>query len=173
MEYSNVLASQVAYKLLTRFLNQVLIVFNIDKYEQTYGSTQFCFCLYAITANYLMDRKTIDEVHQMLKFQHFLSRCTFDPCLFTHSVARKSVSISILGCCDLPLLFIQLYFPSKFHREQDVSIKTFRQKKTRDVSANFSTINVGMMQSIKRASDMSPFPLVHRGPLGPLICPSC
>ena len=108
--------------------------------------------------------------------------------------------------------------------EPDVSAKTFRQKNTetfrqkkhRDVSANFScrnvpyyfgpvlswfcfwfstnwlgpvcrisvcrilelkkndkTINVGMMESIKRASDMSPFPLVPRGPLGPLIFSSC
>ena len=97
--------------------------------------------------------------------------------------------------------------------------KTFRQKKIRDVSANFSSRNVpyylgfvfgflqtgpnqfvgnqkrnqdnipvcrilemkkndkinfaGMMQSKKRASDMSSFPLVPRGPLGPLIFPSC
>ena len=27
--------------------------------------------------------------------------------------------------------------------------------------------------STKRASDISPFPLVPRGPLGPLILPSC
>ena len=35
------------------------------------------------------------------------------------------------------------------------------------------TVNVELMQSIKRASDMSPFPLVPRGPLGSLIFPSC
>ena len=39
---------------------------------------------------------------------------------------------------------------------------------------NDKTINVGNVEkSIKRASDMSPFPLVPRGPLGPLIFPSC
>ena len=92
------------------------------------------------------------------------------------------------------------------HRRKDGN-RTFRQKKPRDVPANFScrnvlyylvwfstnwlgpvwkipvcrflelkndkTINVGMMQSIKRASDMSSFFLVLRGPLGPLMFPSC
>ena len=42
-----------------------------------------------------------------------------------------------------------------------------------ELEKNDKTINVGMMQSIKRASDMSPFPLVPRGPLRPLIFPSC
>ena len=42
-----------------------------------------------------------------------------------------------------------------------------------ELKKNDKTINVEMMQSIKRASDMSPFPLVPRGPLGPLIFPSC
>ena len=37
---------------------------------------------------------------------------------------------------------------------------------------NNKTNNVGMMQCIKRASDMSQFPLVPRGPLGPLMFPS-
>ena len=36
-----------------------------------------------------------------------------------------------------------------------------------ELKKNYKTINVGMMQSIKRASDMSPFPLVPRGPLYP------
>ena len=30
-----------------------------------------------------------------------------------------------------------------------------------------------IFQSIKRASDISSFPLVTRGPLGPLMLPSC
>ena len=38
---------------------------------------------------------------------------------------------------------------------------------------NDKIINVGNMESIKRASDMSPFPLVPRGSLGPLTFPSC
>ena len=38
---------------------------------------------------------------------------------------------------------------------------------------NNKTNNVGMMQSIKSATDMSPFPLVHRGPLGLPMFPSC
>ena len=35
-----------------------------------------------------------------------------------------------------------------------------------ELKKNDKTINVGKMESIKRASDMSPFPLVPRGPLG-------
>ena len=35
-----------------------------------------------------------------------------------------------------------------------------------ELKKNYKTINVGMMESIKSASDMSPFPLVPRGPLG-------
>ena len=42
-----------------------------------------------------------------------------------------------------------------------------------ELKKNGKTINVGMMESIKRASDKSSFPLVPRGPLGPLIFPSC
>ena len=42
-----------------------------------------------------------------------------------------------------------------------------------ELKKNDNTINVGMMQSMKRASDMSPFPLVPRSPLGRLIFPSC
>ena len=42
-----------------------------------------------------------------------------------------------------------------------------------ELKKNDKTINVGMMQSIKRASDMSLFPLVPRGPFGPLKFPSC
>ena len=40
-----------------------------------------------------------------------------------------------------------------------------------ELKKNDKTISVGMMQSIKGASDMSSFPLVLRGPLGPLIFP--
>ena len=35
------------------------------------------------------------------------------------------------------------------------------------------TNKVGMIQSIKRAPDMFLIPLVPRGPLGPLMLPSC
>ena len=42
-----------------------------------------------------------------------------------------------------------------------------------ELKKNDKTLKVGMMQSMKRASDMSPFPLVPSGPLGPLIFPSC
>ena len=42
-----------------------------------------------------------------------------------------------------------------------------------ELKKNDKTINVGMKQSIKRASVMSSFPLVPRGPSGPLIFPSC
>ena len=42
-----------------------------------------------------------------------------------------------------------------------------------ELKKNDKTIIVGKMQSIKRASDMSSFPLEPRGPLGPLIFPSC
>ena len=37
-----------------------------------------------------------------------------------------------------------------------------------ELKKNDKTINAGMMQSIKRASDMSPFPLVPRGSWGRL-----
>ena len=40
-----------------------------------------------------------------------------------------------------------------------------------ELKKNDKNINVGMMQSIKRASDMSPFPLVPRGPLGAAYIP--
>ena len=42
-----------------------------------------------------------------------------------------------------------------------------------ELKKNDMTIIVGMMQSIKRASGMSAFPLRPRGPLGPHIFPSC
>ena len=42
-----------------------------------------------------------------------------------------------------------------------------------ELKKNDKKINIGMMQSIKRASDMSPFPLVPRGPLGLPLFPSC
>ena len=42
-----------------------------------------------------------------------------------------------------------------------------------ELNINNKTNNVGMVQSIKGASDMSPFPLVPCGPLGPLMFPSC
>ena len=74
---------------------------------------------------------------------------------------------------------------STFLREQDVSAKSFRQKKIRDVSAIFFCRNVRRHVfaetsfaetsgiHIKYPSDMSPFSLVPCGPLGPLIFPSC
>ena len=42
-----------------------------------------------------------------------------------------------------------------------------------ELKKNDKTINVGIIQSINCASDISPFPLVPRVPLGPLIFPSC
>ena len=53
--------------------------------------------------------------------------------------------------------------------------ETFRQSFHAETSRIilFLFLDVGMMQSIKRSSGMSPFPLVPRGPLGPLIFPSC
>ena len=42
-----------------------------------------------------------------------------------------------------------------------------------EAKKNNITNNLGLMQSVKHASGLAPLLLVPRGPLGPLIFPSC
>ena len=59
------------------------------------------------------------------------------------------------------------FFWQSGHRS---SAKWARQLST-SAKTDFQSYKV--IQSIKRVSDMSPFPLVPSGPLGPLMFPSC
>ena len=63
--------------------------------------------------------------------------------------------------------------PNQFVENQKPNQDNIPVCRILELKKNDKTIIVGMMQSIKRASDMSPFPLVPRNSLGPLIFPSC
>ena len=63
--------------------------------------------------------------------------------------------------------------PNQFVENQKQNQDNIPACRILELEKNDKTINVGMMQSIKRASDMSSFPLVPRGTLGLLIFPSC
>ena len=62
-------------------------------------------------------------------------------------------------------------------RELELKKKRIRPKMRNETQGENGRVSKGIkskvFQSIKRAFDISPFPLVPRGPLGPLMFPSC
>ena len=62
--------------------------------------------------------------------------------------------------------------PNQFEENQKPNQDIIPVCRILKMKKNDKTFFVGMMQSIKRASDMYSIPLEPRGPLGPLILPS-
>ena len=63
------------------------------------------------------------------------------------------------------------HFADFFFGEVDIEIRQSGQGSCLHLQKQ--TLSYNMIQSIKRFSVMSPFPLVPRAPLGPLMFPSC
>ena len=89
----------------------------------------------------------------------------------------RDVSASF-SCRNVPYYLVFVFGclqtgPNQFVENQKPNQDNIPVCRILELKKNDKTIIVGMMQSIKRASDMSPFPLVPRGSLGPLIFPSC
>ena len=85
---------------------------------------------------------------------------------------------AIFSCRNFPIYlgfvfgFLQTG-PNQFVENQKQNQDNIPVCRILEFKKNDKTINVGMMQNMKRASDMSSFPLVPRGPWGPLMFPSC
>ena len=93
--------------------------------------------------------------------------------------AKKVRDVSVNFSCRNVPYYLGFVFgflqtgPNQFVENQKQNQDYIPVCRILELKKNDKTINVGTMQSIKRASDMSSFPLVPRGPLGPLIFPSC